>query len=143
MAIVPLTAACLWMAANAYGIPVDVLKGLHAAENGAVGHVTPNRDKAGRIASVDIGPFQVNSTWLESLTALWRRPTSKVTYELLRDNGCANALAAAWIFRGNLNDSGGNIGVAVGLYNAPHNPAAAERYRRHFIDTFRNMREEN
>ncbi|HEV2651675.1 MAG TPA: lytic transglycosylase domain-containing protein [Rhizomicrobium sp.] len=141
MPLVPLTVACISFVAVHFGISEDVLKGLRAAEGGQVGMVTQNRDKAGRVTSRDLGPFQVNDVaWLDHLTLAWHRPNRQATFELLRDNGCANALAAGAIFRGYLDEAGGNYGLAVGYYNS-HSPEKAEIYRRHFIASFRHLSE--
>jgi len=132
MAEVPLTQGCIDYVAGLYGLPVRALDGLLAAEGGRVGRVTPNTN-----GSQDIGPFQVNSSWVHFFTSAWRRSSDAETTLLLRDNGCANALAAAAIFRIALDQAHGNVGAAVGYYNSPHNAALAARYRRHFLDAFR------
>lgn len=129
---VALTEGCVSFVANLYKVPPSALAGLRASEGGAVGRVSRNTD-----GSVDIGPFQVNSRWVEYFRALWRRGSTEATAALLRDNGCANALAAAAIFRMALDQAHGDVGEAVGYYNSPHNSALAARYRRHFIDAYR------
>ena len=129
---VPLTHSCITYVAGLYALPVPALDGLRAAEGGRVGKVTTNRN-----GSVDIGPFQVNSTWVRYFKAAWNRSTDDETTRLLRDDGCANALAAAAIFRIALDQAHGDVGVAVGLYNSPNDPVQADTYRRHFIDAFR------
>jgi hypothetical protein len=132
---VPLTPGCISYVADLYDIPALALDGLRAAEGGAVGKVTVNAN-----GSWDIGPFQVNSSWVRYFKSVWRRASDAETMALLRDNGCANALAAAAIFRIVLDQAHGNVGEAVGYYNAPHNAALAARYRRHFLDVFRAAR---
>lgn len=140
MTLVPLTAACMAIVAAHYHLPVNLLEGLLATEDGRVGQVVANRDKAGHVTSVDIGPFQINDqAWLGRLTAAWRQPSPQATFALLRDNGCANALAGAAIFRGYLYEAKGNFGLAVGWYNS-HRPAQAAAYRRRFLASFRRVR---
>jgi hypothetical protein len=142
MTLVPLTVACLTYVAGLYQLPVDLLDGLRRAEGGQVGAVTANKAQDGHITSWDIGPFQINdATWLKSVTVAWRQPSERTTFALLRDNGCANALAAAAIYRVYLTEAGGNYGVAVGYYNS-HTPPQADRYRRHFILALRRLRAE-
>jgi len=137
--LVPLTAACIAFVAAHFGILEDALNGLRAAEDGQVGAVTLNHDKAGRVTSRDIGPFQINdAAHLDHFTAAWHQPSRQATFALLRDNGCANALAAGEIFRTYLDEAGGNYGLAVGYYNN-HKPELAEAYRRHFISTFKRL----
>ena len=139
MPLVPLTAACIAFVAAHFGLAEDVLKGLRETEGSQVGAVTPNRDKTGRVTSHDIGPFQVNdAAHLDHFTVTWHQPSRKATFDLLRDNGCANALAAGEIFRGYLDEAGGNYGVAVGYYNS-HKPEHAEAYRRHFLKAFKRL----
>ena len=139
MPLVPLTVGCMTFVAAHYGISVEALKGLRAAEGGRVGEVVANRDAKGKVTSRDIGPFQVNNSWLDHLTAAWHKSDRKATFELLRDNGCANALAAGAIFKGYLDEAGGNYGVAVGWYNS-HNPEKAAAYRRHFLSAFNRLK---
>jgi hypothetical protein len=142
MTLVPLTFACLTYIAGLTQLPVDLLDGLRRVEGGQVGAVTANKAPDGHVTSWDIGPFQINdATWLKSVTLAWRQPSERETFALLRDNGCANALAAAAIFRSYLNEAHGNYGVAVGYYNS-HTPLQAERYRYHFILALRRLREE-
>jgi hypothetical protein len=134
--LVPLTAACLAYVASLNGLPAPLLDGLRATEGGTVGAETPNRDQAGQVTSWDIGPFQVNDrAWLHHFTVAWHQSSDEATRTMLRDNGCANALAASVIMRGCLDEAGGNVGVAVGLYNS-HTAPKADAYRRHFIAAF-------
>jgi hypothetical protein len=134
--LVPLTAACVAYVAQLNHLPVQLLDGLRVTEGGTVGATTPNRDEHGKIVSWDLGPFQINDkAWVARFTQDWHLSSATETRELLISNGCANALAAATVFRIYLDEAGGNIGLAVGLYNS-HKPILAERYRQHFIAAY-------
>src|SRR5277367_6348109 len=111
-ALIPLTVACMTYVAAQTQLNATVLVGLRAVEGGQVGQVTANRNAAGEIMSRDIGPFQINDkSWVPYFTRIWRQPSERETFLLLRDNGCANALAASLIFRRLLDDSHGSYGV--------------------------------
>jgi len=140
MTMVPLTFACLTYVAGLYQLPVELLEGLRRVEGGQVGAVTANKAPDGHVTSWDIGPFQINdATWLKSVTVAWRQPNEHATFALLRDNGCANALAAAAIFRSYLNEAQGDYGVAVGFYNS-HTPRKAALYRRRVFEALKRIR---
>ncbi|MEA2754133.1 MAG: hypothetical protein QOJ54_422 [Aliidongia sp.] len=128
------TPACITYVAGLYDLPIAALDGLRAVEGGRVGQVTRNRN-----GTVDIGPFQVNSSWLPYFRRAWHRSSDAETEGLLRDDGCANALAAGIIFRMAVDQAHGDIGAAVGFYNAPHSPALAAAYRRRFIASVRQV----
>jgi len=53
-------------------------------ENGRLGEVTGNSNH-----TVDIGPMQVNASWLPKLAAHWKA-SKEETYRALRDEVCAN-----------------------------------------------------
>jgi hypothetical protein len=131
---VALTPACITYVAGLYDLPIAVLDGLRAVEGGRVGQVTRNRN-----GTVDIGPFQVNSSWLPYFRRAWHRSSDAKTEDLLRDDGCANALAAGIVFRMAVDQAHGDIGTAVGFYNAPHNPALAAAYRGRIVTALRKM----
>jgi len=97
--LVPLTAACLISAAQAYVVPLESLYSVLQIEGGSVGLAKPNLREDGSVRSEDLGPFQINTAWLAAFTLYWRQPDSRVTYELLRDDGCASAYAASAIVR--------------------------------------------
>ena len=123
--LVPLTAACIAYVAGLYSEPVAALVTLRHIEGGQVGMVSHNTN-----GTYDLGPFQVNDTWIKTFATAWHRSPAE-TYELIRDHGCANALAGGAILRAAIDEAHGDIGVAIGWY-ASHTPAIAARYRRRF-----------
>lgn len=139
--LVPLTAACLMAAAQAYAVPAESLYSVLRIEGGWVGLAKPNLRKDGSTRSEDLGPFQINTAWLPTFATYWKQPTQTSTYVLLRDDGCAGAYAASAILRYHWQQSG-TLDRAVALYHTgpKGSPAAMAqylaRYRRILADTF-------
>lgn len=130
--LVPLTDACMDRVAAVYSEPVAALQTLRRIEGGQVGTVSHNSN-----GTVDLGPMQVNNTWVRVFAKAWHRPEDE-TYLLLRDHGCANALAGAAILRSAIDEAHGDIGVAIGFYNS-HTPSLAARYRQRFVTALRRV----
>lgn len=131
--LVPITAACMQAAASMYQIPVEVLQAIRLEEAGQVGRVSVNKNK-----THDLGPFQVNTLWLDTFTVYWRLPDRNTTYYVLRDNGCWNAAAAAAILRLYWHQSG-DLAKAIHDYHSK-TPNLGQAYlarvlRRMFPDT--------
>lgn len=124
----PLTAACLLAAAHSYGLPGGTLEAIQKVEGGWVGLAKPNTD---RIRSQDLGPFQVNTQWLPTFTIYWRQPDQRATYRLLRDDGCANAMAAAAILRYHWARTG-SLATAVAHYHT--GPAGSPQAMQIYLD---------
>jgi hypothetical protein len=103
---------CLIEAAQRYDVPTDVLVLIYLNEGGTLGKASRNSN-----GTYDLGPFQVNDTWLPRLARHWDVPRP-LARALLLGQFCANADAAAWILRLNLNDAGGDVWEAVGLYHS-------------------------
>ena len=100
------------MAARHYNIHKEVLSAVLAVEGGRTGMKKRNSN-----GSYDIGPMQINSTWLSELR---QRGISEyaVTYDY-----CTNILVGAWILARELMGSGAPRGTAeywqaVGRYNS-------------------------
>ncbi|MDA8232815.1 MAG: hypothetical protein M0006_15900 [Magnetospirillum sp.] len=127
--ILELTVACLLNAAHDYFLPVDPLYSILQVEGGRSGLAKPNYDRHGHVLSEDLGPFQVNTTWLPVFTVYWRQPSQAATYVRLRDDGCANAYAAAAILRYYLQQTG-TMDAAVARYHTgpKGSPAEAAKY---------------
>ncbi len=117
--IVPLTAACLMAAASGYGLPPSAMNAILAVEGGRVGQAVANKN-----GSHDLGPFQINTVWLDSFTGYWRLPNRATTERLLRDDGCANAWAAAAILKSHLIYTG-RIDRAIARYHSATPPIGA------------------
>lgn len=139
--LVPLTAACLIAAAQAYAVPVESLYSVLRIEGGWAGLAKPNLRKDGTTRSEDLGPFQINTAWLPTFTAYWRLSGDAAAYVLLRDDGCAGAYAASAILRYHWQGSG-TLDQAVAFYHTgPKGSRSAmaqylSRYRRVFTETF-------
>jgi hypothetical protein len=117
--IIPLTTACLIAAASGYGLPPAAMTAILAVEGGKVGQAVVNRN-----GSRDLGPFQVNSVWLDSFKAYWRLPDRETAERLLRDDGCANAWAAAAILKSHVLYTG-RIDHAIARYHSATPPIGA------------------
>jgi len=103
---------CLSGSAERHSVPVDALVMIYLNEGGTLGkssHNTNNTD--------DLGPFQINDTWLPRLSAHWNVPQA-FARDLLLNQFCANVDAAAWILRLNLDAANGDLKEAVGLYHS-------------------------
>ncbi len=115
-------ARCLVASSAAYRVPLGVLLILLRVEGGRLGRVSRNNND-----TVDIGPLQVNSTWVPRVAAHWRADTNDTTIAL-RDNFCANIDAGSWILRQALDEAHGKLWDGVGLYHS-HDPD----YRRDYL----------
>jgi len=103
---------CISAAASTYRLPPTVLVILLNVENGRLGEVTGNSNH-----TVDIGPMQVNDSWLPKLAAHWKA-SKEETYRALRDEVCANIEGGAWILRQALDEANGNLWEGVGLFHS-------------------------
>jgi len=79
---------CLKAAADVHHVPAGVLVLLLSVEGGRLGAVSRNTN-----GTVDIGPMQVNDTWLGKIAAHWGA-SREAAYRALRDNFCANVEGA-------------------------------------------------
>jgi len=104
--------SCMIAAAAFYHLPPRVLPSIQAVEGGNLGSVHLNTD-----GSQDLGLMQVNTRWLQPLSRVSRLTPAVVRVRLLGD-GCFNIAAAAAIMRTYLNESGGNLMLAVGYYHS-------------------------
>ena len=112
----PAPSACLEMAAQNYSIPRVILDAVLSVEGG-----WPGLRKYNTNGSYDMGPMQVNSSWLPELG---RRGISE--YAVTHDY-CTNILVGAWILGRELKRVNAPINTpefwkAVGNYNSrtPH-----------------------
>lgn len=88
------------------------LWGLRDQEAGWVGAEVPNSN-----GSHDLGPLQVNSSWVPRLATLTQRSPTQVRAWLINDP-CFNVQAARWIFLSGLAVTG-DFWRAVGAYHSP------------------------
>ena len=94
---------------------------LLSVEAGRLGAVSQNAN-----GTVDIGPMQVNDTWLSKIAGHWRA-SREAAYRALRDNFCANVEGGAWILRQALDEARGDLWEGVALYHS-HSPAQKLEY---------------
>ncbi|WP_237713966.1 lytic transglycosylase domain-containing protein [Novosphingobium sp. Rr 2-17] len=98
------------------------LWGLRDQEAGWIGAEVLNAN-----GTHDLGPLQINSSWVPKLAALVDRQAGLVRAWLI-DDPCFNVQAARWIFLSGLNATG-NYWRAVGIYHSP----TAWRQRRYAL----------
>ena len=118
----PLTADCVAEAARVSDLPLAALIGILATENGRTGEALQNNN-----GTWDMGPFQINTCHVNELLQAGMAP------EVILQDGCANAYAAAFILRKEY-DRTRNIWDAVGAYHSrtPHfRDAYLGRVRKH------------
>lgn len=121
-------ARCLTAASATYRVPLGVLLILLQVEGGSLGHVSQNTN-----ATVDIGPMQINSTWVSKIATHWRS-NATAAYGALRDSFCANVEAGTWILRQNLDEAHGDFWNGVGFYHS-HDPGYKADYLRKVLKT--------
>jgi hypothetical protein len=114
---------CLKATAEVHHVPAGVLVLLISVEAGRLGSVSQNAN-----GTVDIGPMQVNDTWLSKIAAHWGASPEEA-YRALRDNLCANVEGGAWILRQALDEAGGDLWEGVALYHS-HDPLHKREYMR-------------
>lgn len=110
----PLSWECVVDAAEQYNLPLAALVGILATEGGKTGEALSNTN-----GTWDMGPFQINTCHINELLQAGMTP------EVVLQDGCANAYAAAFILRKEY-DRSRNIWYAVGAYHSrtPHLHAA-------------------
>jgi hypothetical protein len=104
--------SCILGAAWVHDVPPAAMVVLLMVEGGRLGMRSPNTNGTG-----DLGPFQVNEIWLPKIARYWDVPEAEAR-RLVRDDLCANAEAAAWIFGMNLRDSNGKLWEGVARYHS-------------------------
>jgi len=114
---------CLKAAAELHQVPAGVLVLLLSVEAGKMGEVSQNTN-----GTVDIGPMQVNDTWVPKIAGHWGA-SHDAAYRALRDNFCANVEGGAWILRQALDEAHGDLWKGVALYHS-HDPDHKLEYMR-------------
>ena len=120
----PLSWECVVDAAAQYNLPLAAMVGILATEGGKTGEALSNTN-----GTWDMGPFQINTCHVNELLQAGMAP------EVILQDGCANAYAAAFILRKEY-DRTRNIWDAVGAYlsRTPHfRDAYLGRVRKHLI----------
>ena len=102
----PLSWECVVDAAAQYNLPLAAMVGILATEGGKTGEALSNTN-----GTWDMGPFQINTCHVNELLQAGMAP------EVILQDGCANAYAAAFILRKEY-DRTRNIWDAVGAYHS-------------------------
>ena len=105
------------------------LWGLRDQEGGWIGAEVPNDN-----GSHDLGPLQVNSSWVPKLATLVAKRPNEVRAWLIGDP-CFNVQAARWIFLSGLHATG-DYWKAIGVYHSP-TASRQRRYAESFIGHLR------
>lgn len=108
----PRIVSCVRQAAHGRDWLEKTLWGLRYQEAGWLGAEVANSN-----GTHDLGPLQINSSWVPRIARLVGRPEAQVRY-WLRYDACFNADAARWIFLSALQASG-DYWKAVGIYHSP------------------------
>jgi hypothetical protein len=103
---------CLKAAEDLHHVPAGLLVLLINVEDGRLGAVSQNSN-----GTVDIGPMQVNDSWVPKIARHWRAST-EASYQALRDSFCANVEGGAWILRQALDEARGSLWEGVALYHS-------------------------
>ena len=124
--------ACMALVANLYQVPPRVLPSIQAVEGGWPGAVHQNLD-----GSQDLGVMQINSRWLPALAAFTGLPIPMVRRRLTM-LPCFNIAAAGAIMRSYLNETGGDLMMAVGDYHS-HTHSLNQTYQLRVMQSARRM----
>jgi hypothetical protein len=122
----PVTFVCLEDISRLFQVPLSMLLLVMDVEQGKVGKESRNRN-----GSKDYGPMQINSVWLPKLQRLG------ITEDLLRDHGCVNAAAAAWLLRSHLIETRDPL-KAISVYHS-RRPDLKKRYLKTALDRARRL----
>jgi hypothetical protein len=124
--------ACLLLTASVYHLPPRVLPSILAVEGGRVGLVRLNKNQ-----SEDLGVMQINTLWIAPLSRYAGLPPEVVRDRLVNDS-CFNIAAAGLIMRTYLNETKGDLLLAVGNYHS-HTPLLNQSYQVKVMDAARVM----
>lgn len=114
--------ACMGLVASIYHLPPRVLPSIQAVEGGSAGMSHHNSND-----TEDLGVMQVNTTWLWPL-ARYTHTDPATVYQRLRNDACYNVAAAGAIMRTYLDETHGDLMLAVGNYHS-HTPALNIAYQ--------------
>ena len=113
--------ACMASVAAFYHLPADALPAIHRVEGGRTGSVEHNGN-----GTDDLGPMQVNSSWLPALSQHTGLPARRLRDALIRQD-CFNVAVAGAILRIYLDEANGDLVSAIGYYHS-HTPGLREFY---------------
>ena len=124
--------ACMLLTASVYHLPPRVLPAILAVEGGSPGSVHLNKDR-----SEDLGVMQINTLWIAPLARQTGLPQASVRSRLINES-CFNIAAAGLIMRKYLNETKGELLLAVGNYHS-HTPFLNQTYQVKVLDAARSM----
>ena len=107
---------CVDRAAEAFGVPRLYIELILEVEGGRPGMANANSN-----GTVDLGPMQINSHWLDELAGMGIEATA------VRDDACTNVYVGTWILVSEWARAGGNWIEALARYHSP-TPRHQERY---------------
>ena len=119
--------ACMALVASVYHLPPRVLPSIQAIEGGRVGLEHLNKD-----GSTDLGVMQINTLWVTPIARFTRLPEFNVRDRLLYDP-CFNIAAAGLILRTYLNETKGDLLLAIGKYHSDK-PALSQSYQKKVVN---------
>jgi soluble lytic murein transglycosylase-like protein len=124
--VAPVTVECVLAASQHYSVPVAVLAAVMATEGGEVTKYSTNTN-----GTKDYGPMQINTVWLPQLQEYG------ISEVALRDNGCVNVIAGAWILSSHLAKY--PTWEAVGSYHS-RTPKYKEAYKNRVLQRLRSIK---
>ena len=104
---VPVTSECVVAAGNHYGVSPAVILSVLTTEGGKIGQTSKNKN-----GTFDIGPMQINSIHLPSLSSYG------ITLDLLRDDGCLNVHIGTWMLKKEILSANGSVWDGIGHYHS-------------------------
>ena len=120
-------ADCVLAAASVHRLPPLILVILLEVEGGTLGQVSrPNAN-----GTVDIGPMQINQSWVPKVARHWGT-SEAAAFAALRDRLCPNVEGGAWILRQAIDEADGDLWEGVGRYHS-HDPARKGQYLRQVL----------
>lgn len=118
-----LVVSCLYAGATYYQVPIDTLLGILQQEGGRSGRESAENKNGTR----DLGLWQINTHWLREFAKAWG-VSEEEARSRIRDDGCTNAVTAAYVLRTKINAAGGDLKKGIQWYNSA-NPAYGVPYR--------------
>jgi soluble lytic murein transglycosylase-like protein len=115
MPVLDVPLRCINEAAIQYTLPAKLIISVLEVESGKVGQTVKNAN-----GTYDIGPMQINSTWLPYLQK------HGINQHDIQFDACKNIKVGAWILSKEIAESD-NIVVGVGNYNS-HTPKFNHKY---------------
>lgn len=116
------------LVAQIYTLPPRVLPAIQRTEGGRPGLAHVNKN-----GTLDLGVMQINTVWLPRL-ALYTSLPERTVQERLLNRPCFNIAAAGLIMRIYLDETGGDLMVAVGNFHS-HTPLHHAAYQQKVLQS--------